>query len=210
MRVTTRVSDPLVGRLLDGRYRVDERVARGGMATVYVGLDTRLDRPVAIKVMHVQYAEDADFVARFGREARSAARLNHPCVVSVYDQGEDAGFVFLVMEYVPGRTLRDLLNERGRLSAAEALELMEPVLAALVRGARSGHRPPRRQAGERPARRRRTGQGRRLRSGAGVLRGRQARRRRRRASSSARWRTSRRSRSSTGRPTRAPTSMPSA
>ena len=131
IRVTTRVSDPLVGRLLDGRYRVDERVARGGMATVYVGLDTRLDRPVAIKVMHVQYAEDADFVARFGREARSAARLNHPCVVSVYDQGEDAGFVFLVMEYVPGRTLRDLLNERGRLSAAESLELVEPVLAAL-------------------------------------------------------------------------------
>ena len=131
MRVTTRVSDPLVGRLLDGRYRVDERVARGGMATVYVGLDTRLERPVAIKVMHVQYAEDADFVARFGREARSAARLNHPNVVSVYDQGEDAGFVFLVMEYVPGRTLRDLLNERGRLSSAEALELMEPVLSAL-------------------------------------------------------------------------------
>jgi beta-lactam-binding protein with PASTA domain len=131
IRVTTRVSDPLVGRLLDGRYRVDERVARGGMATVYVGLDTRLDRPVAIKVMHVQYAEDAEFVARFGREARSAARLNHPCVVSVYDQGEDAGFVFLVMEYVPGRTLRDLLNERGRLSAAESLDLMEPVLAAL-------------------------------------------------------------------------------
>jgi eukaryotic-like serine/threonine-protein kinase len=130
--VTTRVSDPLVGRLLDGRYRVDERVARGGMAMVYAGLDTRLDRPVAIKVMHLQYAEDADFVARFGREARAAARLNHPCVVSVHDQGEDAGCVFLIMEYVPGRTLRDLLHERGRLAPAEALDLLEPVLAALA------------------------------------------------------------------------------
>ena len=136
IRVTTRVSDPLVGRLLDGRYRVDERVARGGMATVYVGLDTRLDRPVAIKVMHVQYAEDADFVARFGREARSAARLNHPCVVSVYDQGEDAGLVFLVMEYVPGRTLRDLLQRAGTpVRRARSLE---------AGGARARRRCPRR------------------------------------------------------------------
>jgi eukaryotic-like serine/threonine-protein kinase len=132
MRVTTRISDPVVGRLLDGRYRVDELVARGGMATVYVGLDTRLERPVAIKVMHLQYAEDAEFVARFGREARSAARLNNPGVVAVYDQGEDAGCVFLVMEYVPGRTVRDLLHERGRLSAAEALDLLEPILSALA------------------------------------------------------------------------------
>jgi len=126
------VSDPVVGRVLDGRYRVDELIARGGMATVYRGVDVRLDRPVAIKVMHGHYAEDADFVARFGREARAAARLNDPGVVAVYDQGEDAGCVFLVMEYVPGETLRDLLNRQGRLSAAEALETIDPVLAALA------------------------------------------------------------------------------
>jgi beta-lactam-binding protein with PASTA domain/predicted Ser/Thr protein kinase len=127
-----RVSDPIVGRVLDGRYRVDELVARGGMATVYHGLDVRLDRQVAIKVMHGHYAEDADFVARFGREARAAARLNNPGVVAVYDQGEDAGCVFLIMEYVAGHTLRDLLHQQGRLSAAQALDVMEPVLAALA------------------------------------------------------------------------------
>ncbi len=130
--MTTQVSDAVVGRLLDGRYRVGEQVARGGMATVYVGVDTRLDRPVAIKVMHAAYAHDEAFVARFTREARSAAKLSHPNVVAVYDQGDDDGTVFLVMEYVEGRTLRDLLTERGRLSPAEAFDVMEPVLAALA------------------------------------------------------------------------------
>ncbi len=129
--MTTQVSDAVVGRLLDGRYRVGERIARGGMATVYQGLDTRLDRPVALKVMHPGYADDQEFVARFAREARSAARLSHPNAVSVFDQGEDDGTVFLVMEYIEGRTLRDLLRERGRLTVSEAFDVMEPVLAAL-------------------------------------------------------------------------------
>ena len=129
--VDTTVADSLVGRLLDGRYRVESRIARGGMGTVYRALDVRLDRLVAVKVMHQLYADDEEFVARFIREAKSAARLSHPNVVAVFDQGEDDGHVFLAMEYVPGRTLRDLLRERGRLRPQEALAILQPVLAAL-------------------------------------------------------------------------------
>lgn len=128
----TATADPLIGVLLDGRYRVDARVARGGMATVYTGFDTRLDRVVAIKVMHATLADDDDFVARFHREAKAAARLSHPNVVAIYDQGEDAGRVFLVMEYVDGGTLRERLRTEGRLSPAAALAVMEPVLQALA------------------------------------------------------------------------------
>jgi beta-lactam-binding protein with PASTA domain len=134
----TTVSDPLVGRLLDGRYQVTRRLARGGMATVYEATDTRLDRTVAVKVMHPGLAEDREFVARFIREARSAARLSHPNVVAVYDQGADDGQVFLVMEYVHGRTLRDVLREHGRLTPREAFGVFEPVLAALEAAHRAG------------------------------------------------------------------------
>ena len=126
------VTDPLVGRLLDGRYRVGQRVARGGMATVYEALDTRLDRVVAIKIMHAGLGDDAEFAHRFVREARSAARLSHPNVVAVFDQGEDNGTLFLAMEYVLGRTLRQLMRERGPLPPVTALELMEKVLQALA------------------------------------------------------------------------------
>ena len=127
----TTVKDPLVGRVLDGRYRVGSRLARGGMATVYEAHDTRLDRMVALKVMHPSLADDDEFVSRFIREAHSAARLSHPNVVAVYDQGADQGHVFLAMELVRGRTLRDLIRERGHLSPRQALEVLEPVLAAL-------------------------------------------------------------------------------
>lgn len=127
-------ADPLVGRLLDGRYRLDAVVARGGMATVYVGHDQRLDRVVAVKVMHRALADDPGFVAKFAQEARSAARLTTPEVVAVHDQGTDpaTGAAFLVMEYVHGRTLRDLLRERGALPPPQALALLEPVLRALA------------------------------------------------------------------------------
>src|SRR5512142_1372912 len=108
------------------------------MATVYTALDTRLDRTVALKVMHPGLADDEEFVARFIREAKSAARLSHPNVVSVFDQGRDDGQAFLVMEYVPGRTLRDLLHDRGRLSPAQALEVLDPVLAALAAAHEAG------------------------------------------------------------------------
>ena len=127
----TTVKDPLVGRVLDGRYHVVSRLARGGMATVYEAVDSRLDRTVALKVMHPGLAEDEEFVSRFIREAKSAARLSHPNVVAVYDQGADDGHVFLAMEHVRGRTLRDLLREVGRLNPRQALEVFEPMLAAL-------------------------------------------------------------------------------
>ena len=125
------LSDPLVDKLLDGRYAIEARLARGGMASVYLATDVRLDRRVAVKVMHAALAEDPDVVARFNREARAAARLSHPAVVSVYDQGSDAGHVFLVMEYVGGSTLREVLRERGKLRPAEAVAVMDYVLAAL-------------------------------------------------------------------------------
>ncbi len=125
------LADPLIGHLLDGRYRVESRIARGGMATVYVATDTRLDRAVALKIMHRELASDTDFVHRFIGEAKSVARLSHPNVVAVFDQGSDGEHLYLAMEYVPGRTLRDLLGERGRFGPAEALDLMVPILAGL-------------------------------------------------------------------------------
>ena len=128
----TTLADPLVGRLLDGRYQVEALVALGGMATVYRGIDTRLDRRVALKVMHADLARDEDFVGRFIGEAKSAARLSHPNVVSVYDQGRDGPYPYLAMEYLPGRTLRDLLGERGWFPPREALAIMVPLLSGLA------------------------------------------------------------------------------
>jgi len=125
-------SDPIVGRVLDGRYEVGDRVARGGMATVYRATDLRLDRPVAVKIMHTGLGDDHDFAARFVREARSAARLSHPNVVGVFDQGDDHGTLFLAMEYVEGRTLRDVLRAEAPLAPRRALDLLEPVLSALA------------------------------------------------------------------------------
>jgi len=128
------LEDPLVGRLLDGRYRLDSTIARGGMATVYLATDTRLDRVVAVKVMRAVLADDPEFVERFTREARAAARLSSPDVVGVFDQGKDAatGTAYLVMEHVPGRTVRALLREQGPLPPPQALALIEPVLRALA------------------------------------------------------------------------------
>jgi len=129
--VDTQVSDRLVGRVLDGRYRVGARVAKGGMATVYQALDMRLDRTVALKVMHDGLGDDAQFTRRFVAEARAAARLSNPNVVAVFDQGDDDGTLFLAMEYVPGRTLRDVIREQAPLSPARALDLLAPILSAL-------------------------------------------------------------------------------
>ncbi|MEQ8144304.1 Stk1 family PASTA domain-containing Ser/Thr kinase [Streptomyces sp. OP7] len=134
----TTLQDPLVGQALDGRYRVDARIAVGGMATVYRALDTRLDRILALKVMHPSLASDASFVERFIREAKSVARLAHPNVVQVFDQGADGAYVYLAMEYIAGCTLRDVLRERGALQARAALDILEPVLAALGAAHRAG------------------------------------------------------------------------
>lgn len=122
----------LVGQTLDQRYEVTSLLARGGMATVYLATDLRLDRVVALKVMHPHLANDPGFVARFQREARSAARLSHPHVVGVYDQGSSESHVYLAMEYLPGRTLRDVLEEYGPLSTEQALVLLDPVIEALA------------------------------------------------------------------------------
>ena len=127
----TRADAGHVGKLLQGRYRVETLLARGGMSAVYRGFDTRLDRPVAIKIMDPRYADDASFVARFQQEARAAATLHHPNVVAVHDQGVDeaAGsteqhLAFLVMELVSGGTLRDLLPTAEALDVHTALSVV--------------------------------------------------------------------------------------
>lgn len=137
----TTVTDPLLGRLVDGRYEVVSRIARGGMATVYLAVDRRLDRDVALKVMHPHLAEGAsgaDFVARFRREARTAARLTHPGLVGVYDQGVDGETSYLTMEYVDGVNLRRRIGERGALSVGESLGVAAAVLDALAAAHRAG------------------------------------------------------------------------
>ena len=130
-RAVSSTDDALIGLTLDGRYRVLSRVAEGGMATVYLALDERLDREVALKVMHRHLASDDSFVSRFRREARSAASLSHPNVVAVFDQGRDGDHVFLAMEYVPGQTLREVLAEQGALSPRASLDVLDAVLQAL-------------------------------------------------------------------------------
>src|SRR3712207_8384997 len=133
-----RGDDPQVGRTLDVRYALVRRVARGGTATVYEARDLRLQRVCAVKVMHPDLGDPDEFRARFVREAHAAARLSHPNVVAVTDQGDDQGVLFLVMEYVPGRTLRDVVREEAPLPPARALALLYPVLAALAEAHRCG------------------------------------------------------------------------
>ncbi|MDN4481569.1 Stk1 family PASTA domain-containing Ser/Thr kinase [Demequina muriae] len=133
--------DPLLGRLIDGRYEVRERVAAGGMATVYVAFDKRLERDVALKIMHQHLAADAseaDFVSRFRREAKSAARLTHPGMVRVYDQGVDGDLSYLTMEYVDGENLRERVTQEGTLAVGEALAITDAVLDALAAAHRQG------------------------------------------------------------------------
>ena len=130
--------DPLVGAVLDGRYRVGGIIATGGMSAVYRGLDIRLDRPVAIKVMESRYAVDQQFLTRFQREARAVARLKDPGLVAVYDQGVDGHHPFLVMELVEGGTLRELLRERGPMPPHAVAAVLRPVLGGLAVAHRSG------------------------------------------------------------------------
>lgn len=131
-------SDRLVGQTIDARYVIEKRIARGGMATVYRARDTRLDRPVALKIMYPHLAESADFVARFRREARAAAKLTHPGVVAVYDQGSAQGSSYLVMELIKGPNLRTYLRSQGCLTVGEALKITKEILQALAAAHRSG------------------------------------------------------------------------
>ncbi len=123
--------DPLLGKVLDDRYSVDELIARGGMATVYRGTDLRLGRTVALKVLGGVLVNDPDFVERFTQEARATAALTHPNVVAVHDQGISEGFPFLVMEFVQGRTIREIMAQSGPFTSAHALEIISSVLAGL-------------------------------------------------------------------------------
>lgn len=132
------MTESLLGRVLDGRYRVQSHIADGGMASVYLALDTRLDRDIALKILRSDLAKDEAFASRFRREARSAARLSHPNVVAVFDQGEDAGHMFLAMEYVPGKTLREVMRAEGPLTPRAALDIISPVLQALGAAHRAG------------------------------------------------------------------------
>ncbi|ODR08665.1 protein kinase domain-containing protein [Mycobacterium shimoidei] len=130
--------DALEGRLLDGRYRVVAKIATGGTSTVYRGLDVRLDRPVAVKVMDSRYAGDEQFLTRFRLEARSVARLKDAGLVAVYDQGLDARHPFLVMELIEGGTLRELLAERGPMPPHAVAAVLRPVLGGLAAAHRAG------------------------------------------------------------------------
>jgi serine/threonine-protein kinase len=134
-------------RLLGGRYQVGELIGRGGMAEVHAGHDTRLGRTVAIKMLRSDLARDPSFLARFRREAQSAAGLNHPAIVAVYDSGEDedtesggatVALPYIVMEYVEGRTLREILNEVSVMEPDEAARVTEGVLDALSYSHRMG------------------------------------------------------------------------
>ncbi len=128
----------LVGKLIGGRYQIEQVVARGGMATVYLALDVRLERKVALKIIHPHLASDNSFRDKFIREARIAAKLSHPNLVNVFDQGEDGDLAFMAMEYVSGITLRDALKDFGALDGKRALDLFEPMLSGLAAAHRAG------------------------------------------------------------------------
>lgn len=128
----SRDGDTLIGQVLDDRYEIVRRLAGGGMATVYLATDLRLSRTVAIKVMRESVSSDEEFVARFDAEARAAAHLSHPNVVSVFDQGHDLGRPYIVMEYIQGYTLRNLITREAPMDPLRALDIIEPVVGALA------------------------------------------------------------------------------
>ncbi|MGO4434504.1 Stk1 family PASTA domain-containing Ser/Thr kinase [Paenarthrobacter sp. RAF9] len=130
--------DHLIGTTVDGRYTVRSRLARGGMSTVYLATDLRLERDVAVKVLHPNLANDPTFLQRLSREAKAAASLSHPHIVGVLDQGEDGHIAYLVMEYVKGHTLRDVMTEQGALPPRLALALIDPVIEGLAAAHGSG------------------------------------------------------------------------
>ncbi len=146
------VSDTLIGSLFDGRYQVVRKLGAGGMANVYLAEDQELGRRVAIKILNERHANDEQFVERFRREAKNAAALSHPNIVSIYDRGEAEGTYYIAMEYLDGRSLKELIvtarrragRRRGRVRAAD------PLCAEVRAPAR--HRAPRHQAAQRARR----------------------------------------------------------
>ena len=120
------------GRLLGNRYKVLEKVGEGGMARVYRGMDTKLNRQVAVKILYEQFAGDADFLRRFKQEAKAAARLTHPNIVNIYDEGEEDNIHYIIMEYVEGYTLKDLVQRDGRLKPEESVQIVIQICDALA------------------------------------------------------------------------------
>ena len=131
-------SDTLIDRMFDGRYRITRKLGAGGMANVYLAEDQELGRRVAIKILNERHANDDQFVERFRREAKNAAGLSHPNVVSIYDRGEAEGTYYIAMEYVEGRTLKDLIVTRGPSPIGIAIDYTRQVLQALRFAHRAG------------------------------------------------------------------------
>src|SRR5881296_4358241 len=123
--------DTLIDTLLDGRYRVVRKLGTGGMANVYLAEDQELGRRVAIKLLDERHAQDDQFVERFRREAKNAAGLSHPNIVSIYDRGEAEGTYYIAMEYLEGRTLKELIVARGPMPVADAIEYARQIVAAI-------------------------------------------------------------------------------
>src|SRR5438477_3219185 len=128
----------LVGRVFSNRYEIEREVAQGGMAEVYLARDQLLDRPVALKALFPEYAREPSFVERFRREAQAAANLNHPNIVSIYDWGQESGTYFIVMEYVEGRSLRELIHTEGTIEPGQAADIAAEIASALAFAYRSG------------------------------------------------------------------------
>src|SRR5919106_3305608 len=126
------VSDTLIDTLFDGRYRIIRKLGSGGMANVYLAEDQELGRRVAIKILNERHAHDEQFVERFRREAKNAAGLSHPNIVSIYDRGEAEGTYYIAMEFLDGRSLKELIVSRGPAPAHIAVEVGRQVLAALA------------------------------------------------------------------------------
>ena len=133
-----RLSDTLIDTIFDGRYRIVRRLGAGGMANVYLAEDTELGRPVAIKILNDRYANDDLFVERFRREAKSAASLSHPNIVSIYDRGEAEGTYYIAMEVIEGRSLKEVIRASGRLRPAQAIAYTRQILSALRFAHRNG------------------------------------------------------------------------
>lgn len=122
----------MIGRVIGGRYEILQRLGAGGMATVYLANHRLLERKVAVKILNPEYASDEEFVRRFRREAQAAASLSHPNIVSIYDVGHEGDIHYIVMEYVPGETLKELINREGPLPVRQAVDIATQICDALV------------------------------------------------------------------------------
>src|SRR5437762_7547921 len=132
------VSDTLIGTVFDGRYRIVRKLGAGGMADVYLAEDQELGRRVAIKILNDRHAADDQFIERFRREAKNAAGLSHPNIVSIYDRGEAEGTYYIAMEFLDGRSLKELIVGRGPAPIKISIEYARQILAALRFAHRNG------------------------------------------------------------------------